>query len=58
MMRTKGGNRMDDFTIIAFTFGTMGMTFGITGFSLATQANAKLAQLESRLDKFEEVDRM
>lgn len=44
---------MEAFIIIAFTLGSMGMTFGIIGLSLATQANSKLATLEKRLSELE-----
>lgn len=38
----------------AFTFGIMGMIFGIIGLSLGTQANAKLVNVEERINKLEE----
>ncbi|WP_392455517.1 hypothetical protein ACF3OH_01915 [Chryseomicrobium aureum] len=44
---------MDAFTIMAFTFATTGFVFGIIGFTLATQANAKLATVEARLSELE-----
>lgn len=46
---------MDAFTMMAFTFATTGFVFGIIGFTLATQANAKLATVEARLNKLEKV---
>ncbi|XKH49604.1 hypothetical protein LG275_08100 [Chryseomicrobium palamuruense] len=44
---------MDAFTIMAFTFATTGFIFAIIGFTLATQANAKLATIEERLNELE-----
>lgn len=45
---------MDVFAMMAFTFATTGFIFGIIGFTLATQANAKLATVEKRLEELEQ----
>ena len=45
---------MDVLTMMAFTFATTGFIFAIIGFTLATQANAKLATVEERLNDLEQ----
>lgn len=45
---------MEAFTIVAFTLATTGFIFGIIGFTLATQANAKLTTVVKRLNELEQ----
>lgn len=46
---------MDVFVMMAFTFATTGFVIGIIRFTLATQANAKMATVEARLNELDKV---